>query len=78
LKLLAIVESSQNVSTGLLSNPAFLSIPDETRNKYINLFERLPRLLPLLEISFRPSRSRRSNNVGVVTVYSVRSAPDRA
>ena len=40
-KLLAIVKSSQDVSTGLLANPAFTSLPDETRNKYIKLIQEI-------------------------------------
>lgn len=40
-KLMAIVKSSQDVSTGLLANPAFTSLPDETRNKYIKLIQEI-------------------------------------
>ncbi len=40
-KLLSIVKSSQDVSTGLLANPAFTSLPNETRNKYIKLIQEI-------------------------------------
>ena len=40
-KLLAIVNSSRSVATGLLANPSFASIPDDKRQKYIVLINEI-------------------------------------
>ncbi|NDG19065.1 MAG: hypothetical protein EB117_12445 [Betaproteobacteria bacterium] len=47
-KLLAIVTASQNVSTSLLLNPAFLALPEGQRMKYVSLIRELTATVDVL------------------------------